>query len=333
MKVFVTGHNGYIGAWLVGLLKDKGHYVIGCDLNLFDGCAWENYQKPDLELIKDLRNIELKDLEGIDCVMHLGAISNDPMGDLDENITYSINREGSIKLAHTSKEAGVSRFLFSSSCSIYGKGEKLDLEETDPTNPITAYAVSKIATENALMSLADDNFHPTYLRNATAYGHSPMLRNDLVVNNLLGCALANGDIQIKSDGTPWRPLIHCKDIANAFVALLEAPISVIHNQIINIGGNKENYQVKDVAELVQKYVPEANFVFTGEIGEDPRNYRVKFDKLNKLVPNFKLEYTLEDGIKELFGKFKEHNFTKADFDSDQFIRLKTLKKRLHLIQH
>lgn len=331
MNVFVTGHNGYIGAWLIGLLQKNNHHVTGCDINLFEGCAWEQYPKADIELIKDLRSLDTEDLKGIDCVMHLGAISNDPMGDLDENITYSINREGSIHLAKVAKKAGVSRFLFSSSCSIYGKGEKLDLEETDPTNPITAYAVSKIATENALMEMADENFSPAYLRNATAYGHSPMLRIDLVVNNLLGCAIANGDIQIKSDGSPWRPLIHCKDIARAFVAFLEAPKETIHNQIVNIGGNKENYQVKDVADLVQKYSPEANIVFTGEVGEDPRNYRVKFDKLNTLLPDFKLEYTLEEGIKELYAKYKEHNFNKSDFDGDQFVRLRTLRNRLNLI--
>lgn len=332
MKVLVTGHNGYIGPHLVGLLKDAGHEVTGVDVNLFVGCEWEEMPKPDHELQKDLRDLTVEDLQGHDCVMHLGAISNDPMGDLDENITFSINREGSIALGQKAKEAGVRRFLFSSSCSIYGKGEKLDLDETDPTNPITAYAISKIATENALMALADDTFSPAYLRNSTAYGHSANLRIDLVVNNLLGCALANGDIQIHSDGSPWRPLIHCKDIARAFVAFLEAPIDVIHDQIVNIGGNAENYQVKDVADLVQKHCPEANIVFTGQVGEDPRNYRVNFDRLNTLLPDFKLEYTLAEGMQELFDKYKEHNFGKSDFEGDQFVRLRALRKKIELIQ-
>ena len=328
MKVFVTGHRGYIGVHLVELLQTSAHHVVGCDINLFEGCEWEDFARPELELSKDLRNVSAEDLEGVDCVMHLGALSNDPMGDIDPNLTYSINREGSIRLAKVAKEAGVGRFLFSSSCSIYGKGEKLDLEETDPTNPITAYAVSKIDSENQISAMADQHFTPAFLRNATAYGHSPMLRIDLVANNLLGCAIAKGNIQIKSDGTPWRPLIHCRDIARAFVAFLEAPREAIHNRIVNIGGNSENYQVKDVADKVKELMPDADIVYTGEVGEDPRNYRVKFDLLNSILPDFQLEYNLDSGMDELFQKYREHGFNEADFDGDQFTRLKTLKNRL-----
>ena len=332
MKVLVTGHRGYIGPHLIQLLNAEGFESTGVDINLFEGCEWEEFENPTHEWNRDIRDLGVDDLRGFDCVMHLAALSNDPMGDINPGLTYSINREGTIELARKAKEAGVSRFLFSSSCSIYGKGEKLDLEETDPTNPITAYAVSKIDSENAIMAMADDNFSPAFLRNATAYGHSPMLRIDLVVNNLLGCAIANGDIQIHSDGSPWRPLIHCRDIAHAFVAFAKAPREVIHNQIVNIGGNEENYQVKDVADYVQKLVPDANIVFTGQVGEDPRNYRVKFNKLNTLLPDFKLEYTLEKGMEELYEKYKKHNFSKADFEGDQFTRLRTLKGKLELIQ-
>ncbi len=331
-KILVTGHTGYIGVHLVALLKEAGYFVIGCDINLFEGCEWEPFIKPDLELIKDVRNLAIDDLKGIDCIMHLAAISNDPMGDLNADITYSVNREGSIRLAEIAKEAGVERFLFSSSCSIYGKSDKADMEETDPTVPLTAYAISKIDCEKAISAMADAHFSPAFLRNATAYGHSPMLRIDLVVNNLLACAVARGDIRIMSDGSPWRPLVHCKDIARAFVAFLEAPKATIHNQIVNIGANKENFQVRDVGNLVQKFVPNAKIVYTGEAGSDSRDYKVKFDKLNTLLPNFKLAYTLESGMEELYQKYVEYKFSEVDFNSEQFVRLKTLKNRLGLLQ-
>src|SRR5579862_5525647 len=240
MKVFVTGHRGYIGVHLVDLLKQHGHSVTGCDLNLFDGCEWEQFTRPDVERIEDIRTLTVRDLDGYDCVMHLAAISNDPMGDLNPEITYSINREGSLRLGKIAKEAGVPKFLFSSSCSIYGKGENLDLDEHSGLNPISAYARSKIETEEGLRKMADANFSPVFLRNATAYGSSPMLRIDLVANNLLGCAYARGDIRIHSDGSPWRPLIHCRDIARAFIAFLEAPRAAIHNQAVNIGAGPEN---------------------------------------------------------------------------------------------
>ncbi|MBV9018085.1 MAG: SDR family oxidoreductase, partial [Alphaproteobacteria bacterium] len=218
MRVFLTGHRGYIGAHLVRVLKEAGYYVAGCDLDLFEGCGWEPLIAPDRELRRDIRQLTPRDLDGFDCVMHLAAISNDPMGDLDPEITRKINARGSIALARAAKTAGVPRFLLSSSCSIYGAAENRPLDEEDSLNPMSVYAESKIAAEDGIAGLADENFSPVFLRNATAYGDSPMLRIDLVVNNLLGCAVAKGDIRIMSDGAPWRPLIHCKDIARAFVA-------------------------------------------------------------------------------------------------------------------
>ncbi len=329
--MFVTGHRGYIGSHLVDVLKREGHTVVGCDLGLFRGCNWEPIVEPDVDLEKDVRTVEASDLDGSDCVMHLAAISNDPMGDLDPQITFDINRDASIRLARIAKQAGVPRFLFAGSCSIYGQGEKLDLDEGDPLNPLTAYARSKIETEQAVSELADANFSPAYLRNATAYGHSPVLRIDLVVNNLLASALSYGEIRIMSDGSPWRPLIHCRDIARAFAAFAAAPKEAIHNQAINVGGNAENYQVRDVGDQVQRLIPSAKVVYTGEVGADPRNYRVNFDKLARHLPDFKLQYNLVTGMEELHRKMVEHGFSKKDFEGDQFVRLRTLKGRFHLL--
>ncbi len=331
MKIFLTGHKGYIGAHLCKLLKQSGHQVTGCDIGLFEGCEWDPLTPPDKTLNKDIRNLTPKELKGYDCIMHLAAISNDPMGDLDPEITYKINYKGSIDLAAKAKKAGVPRFLFASSCAIYGAGSKLDLDETDPVAPLTPYAESKIAAEKEIFELIDDNFTAASLRNATAYGYSPSLRIDLVVNNLLACAIARGDIRVMSDGTPWRPLIHCKDIARAFIAFMEAPKENIQGRIVNVGGNKENFQVREVINYVKKFVPKANVVFTGEVKADPRNYRVSFDLLSRVVPKFKLEYTLEKGMDELFKKFREKEFSENDFDGDQFVRLRTLKKRMKLI--
>ncbi len=331
MTVFVTGHQGYIGTHLVDLLKQEGHTIVGCDLNLFEGCNWEPMTRPDKELIGDIRKIEARDLDGCDCVMHLAAISNDPMGALDPQITLQVNRDASIRLAQTAKQAGIPRYLFAGSCSVYGKGEKLDLDESDPLNPLTVYAQSKIESEEAISKLADESFTPVFLRSSTAYGHSSMLRVDLVVNNLLGSAMAYGEIRIQSDGTPWRPLIHCRDIARAFIALASAPKPVVHNKAINIGANGENYQVRDVADQVQRLIPSAKVTYTGEVGADPRNYRVKFDLLHQLLPDFELQYDLASGMEELYHKMVEHHFSRKEFEGDQFVRLRTLKNRFYLL--
>jgi nucleoside-diphosphate-sugar epimerase len=331
MKAFVTGHRGYIGCHLVDVLKQDGHQVVGCDVGLFDGCEWEPLVAPDLELRKDVRRVEVADLAGCDVVMHLAAISNDPMGALNSQLTLEVNRDASVRLARLAKQAGVPRFLFSGSCSVYGQGAKLDLDESDSLNPLTAYAQSKIETEQAVSALADERFSPAYLRNSTAYGHSPMLRIDLVVNNLLGSARAYGEIRIQSDGSPWRPLIHCRDIARAFLAFAKAPRAAIHDRAVNVGANRENFQVRDVGNQVQRLMPSARITYTGEVGADPRNYRVRFDLLERLLPDFKLQYDLASGMEELHRKMVDHGFGRKEFEGDQFVRMRTLKHRLALL--
>ncbi len=328
MKVFVTGHLGYIGGHLVDVLRAAGHRVTGCDLALFKGCEWGPLERPDVELIKDIGDITERELAGHDAVCHLAAISNDPMGELISDITLTVNRDKSAELARKAKAAGVGRFLFAGSCSVYGAGDKLDLEEDDPLKPVSCYAVSKVEAEQQISELADDGFSPVTLRNATAYGLSPMLRIDLVANNLLASALAYGEIRIQSDGSPWRPLIHCRDIARAFVAFMEAPREKVHNQSVNIGGNSENYQVRDVGDVIQALVPRAKITYTGEAGNDPRNYRVRFDKLNCLLPDFRLQYNLASGMDELHRSMLQHGFSKQDFEGDRYVRLRTLKNRM-----
>jgi nucleoside-diphosphate-sugar epimerase len=328
VKVLVTGHRGYIGVHLVDVLKAAGHEVTGCDVRLFEGCEWEPFTQADHDLHKDVRELEPQEVAGHDCVMHLAAISNDPMGDINPDLTASVNRDASIRLAQIAKETGVPRYLFASSCSVYGKRDGL-IDESGDLNPLTIYAKSKIDTEAAVGEMASDDFTPAYLRNATAYGHSPMLRIDIVANNLLARALGTGAIAMISDGTPWRPLIHCRDIARAFCAFMEAPQAAIHNQAINVGGNQENYQVKQVADEVQRLVPEASITFAQDSrDDDPRSYRVSFDRLAQALPDFRLSYTLATGLEELHARMIEHGFDQSDLEGDQFVRLRTLGQRL-----
>jgi nucleoside-diphosphate-sugar epimerase len=325
VRLFVTGHRGFIGCRVVEVLKEAGHSVTGCDLDLFAGCGWEPLPRADRELVA------AAELEGYDCVVHLAAISNDPMGELDPEQTIATNTLGALHVAAAAKEAGVGRFLLAGSCSVYGHAAKPAMTEGDPLTPLTVYARSKIEAEAAIAPLASDGFAPVFLRAATAYGHSPMLRVDLVVNNLLACAYATGSIRIMSDGSPWRPLVHCRDLARAFLALAEAPAGAVSGRAVNVGGNEENYRVREIADQVQRLLPEAEIVYTGKVGADPRSYRVSFDLLGELVPGFRLEYTLATGMEDLLRKLEEHRFSLADWEGPRVVRLRTLRDRLALL--
>jgi nucleoside-diphosphate-sugar epimerase len=324
MKVLVTGHLGYIGVEAVTVLRAAGHDVVGLDVGFFDECDFAAPPDKIPELRVDLRDVTPEHLKGLDAVFHLAALSNDPLGDLNPNITYDINQHASVRLAKAAKEAGVSRFLFSSSCSLYGAGGDAFLDETAAFNPVTPYGESKILVEQALASLADDSFTPMYLRNATAYGVSRRLRGDIVVNNLVGHAVTTGKVLLQSDGTPWRPLVHIRDIIAAGLAGLTAPKAAIHNQAFNVGRNGENYRIRDVANLVAEIVPNCQVTFAAGASADTRNYRVDFTKAETKLPGFTPTWTLRDGIAELYQAYTR-SLTAEDWAGPRYFRLKTVK--------
>ena len=326
MKVHVTGHNGYIGAVLVPFFQKAGHEVVGLDTYLFEGCHHGPAPEDPTALRMDLRDIKPEPLEGFDAVLHLAALSNDPLGDLNPQFTYDINLHASVDLAKAAKQAGVPRFLFSSSCSLYGKPETDDpVDETAPFNPQTPYGESKIKSEQEISPLASDDFSPTYLRNTTAYGWSPQLRGDIVVNNLTAYAFITGEVLIKSDGTPWRPLVHVEDICRAFLGLMEAPRDVVHNQAFNVGRTDENYQISTVADMVAEVVPNSKVVYAPGGEPDTRSYRVDFSKLANLVPAATPQWTVHKGIEELYGKYQEYGLTLEEFEN-RYLRIKHLRK-------
>jgi nucleoside-diphosphate-sugar epimerase len=329
MRALVTGHLGYIGPHAVELLKKRGHFVRGIDLNLYEESRYAPITMPDESIIDDIFNIRPEDLQGFDAVIHLAGISNDPIGAFAPELTWRVNMDGLMHLARTAKAAGVRRFLYSSSCSIYGKSGDKVLGEEDDVAPVTAYGETKIKGEIELAKMADETFSPTYLRNATAYGSSPRLRLDLVVNNLAAWAYSIGEIRIISDGSPWRPLVHCRDIAGAFVHLMEAPIEKIHNEAFNIGVSEENYQVRDLVDLVIEALPEAKAVYTGEGSPDSRDYRVDFSKFARTFPEFTFKHRVRDGVQELISDFTKYGMTQADIEGPRFTRLKALKERVN----
>ena len=327
MKIIVTGHNGFIGTHLVRLLKEVGYYVIGIDTNYFnDDCKFSEYIKPDKEIKKDTRLISEEDIDGAYAICHLAALSNDPMGALNENLTYEINYKASVNIAKMAKKASVEKFIFSASCSMYGisNGDNA-LDETAKFAPVTAYAKSKVNTEIDVIPMGDDDFSVTFLRNATAYGLSPKLRLDLVVNNLVGWAVTTKKIRILSDGTPCRPLVHAEDIARAFIAIIEAPKDKVNKQAYNVGQNSENYQIKDIAKLVGEVIPGCEVEITGKHGSDSRSYRVDFSKIEKELPNFKPKWKLKAAIEDIYNGYIENEMNDKKFNGRYFIRLKQLE--------
>jgi len=324
MHVLVTGHQGYLGVIAVRVLRAAGHDVTGLDSGLYDRCSLG----PEPEHIPthriDLRDVQPSHLQGIDAVVHLAALSNDPVGDLAPEITYDINHHASTRLARLARDAGVRRFLYSSTCSVYGAAGGDDLVDEDaPLRPVTPYAVSKVRVEDDLQALADGDFTPVSLRNATAFGFSPRLRADIVVNNLVGWAYLTGEVKVLSDGTPWRPLVHAQDIAGAFLALLEADAAVVSGQAFNVGRQGENHRVKEIAAVVAATVPGCRVNITGEAGNDPRSYRVDFSRITRAVPCYQPTWTMAQGAAEVYAAYQEYGLTGADFH-DRFVRLRRL---------
>jgi nucleoside-diphosphate-sugar epimerase len=325
MRVLVTGHRGYIGTVMVPMLVQAGHTVVGLDSDLFEQCTFHPgiFDVPQLRV--DLRDVQARDLEGFDAVIHLAALSNDPLSDLNPDITYDINHFASVRLARLAKDAGVPRFLYSSSCSSYGQAGDNFVDETAALNPITAYAISKVRVEQDVARLADDRFSPTFLRNATAYGVSPRLRFDLVLNNLTAWAYAKGRVHIKSDGTPWRPIVHIEDIARAFLAVLGAPREVVHNEALNVGQTEENYRIRELADIVQDVVPGSQIEYAKDGGPDPRCYRVDFGKIQRLLPEFKPQWNARRGAEELYDAYRRGGLVIEDCEGPRFKRIDHLK--------
>lgn len=328
MNIFVTGTDGYIGAVLVPFLLKAGHEVTGLDTGFYrDGWL---YSRPKSgaqtakTIVKDLRNIDPSDLTGIDAIVHMAELSNDPLGENNPTITHEINHLGSCRLAETAKKAGIERFIYTSSCSVYGVSDADFVDETSETNPQTAYAKCKALVERDVGKLTDKNFSPVFLRNATAYGASPRMRFDIVLNNLMGLAWTTGEIAMTSDGSPWRPLVHVEDICRAILCALQAPSNAVAGEIFNVGATKENYRIGEVAQIVADTIPKCK-VSLGESGGDNRSYRVNFDKISNRLPGFECKWTLRDGAEELKSVFEQIQMAQGTFDFRAFTRLKQLR--------
>lgn len=328
MRVLITGHLGFIGAVMVPLVQQAGHDVTGLDCGLYDECDFGAPVVPIREIRADIRDVGADLIRGFDAVIHLAALSNDPLGDVDAQLTYDINHLATVRLASLARDAGVSRFLFSSSCSNYGAAGDTVLDEDSAFNPVTPYGVSKVRAEEDLLKLASDRFSPVLLRSATAYGVSPRLRSDIVLNNLTAYAVAIGKVLIKSDGTPWRPIVHVEDICRAFIAALEAPRDAVHAQAFNVGRPEENFRVRQLAEFVRDAVPGCELQFAGDASPDTRNYRVDCSKIAQILPAFKPQWNARKGAAQLYEAYKKHGISVEDIEGHRYRRIGEIKRLL-----
>lgn len=324
-RVLVTGHNGYIGTVMTPVLLAAGHEVIGLDTDYYRRCTFLDTVPQVPAIAKDVRDVTAADLQGFDAIIHLAALSNDPLGDLNADVTYDINYRSSVNLARMARQAGVGRFLFASSCSLYGAARDDLLTEESPFNPITAYGRSKVLSEQEIGRLAAADFSPTFLRNATAYGISPRHRFDLVLNNLVAWAVATGRVFIKSDGTPWRPIVHIEDISAAFLAVLEASWPVVHNQAFNVGESSENYRISDLAAIVEELVPHCAVEYAADAHPDKRNYRVDFSKIATALPNYRANWTAQKGVEQLYNEYRRRDLRVEEFEGVKYRRVDHVK--------